>query len=181
MDRRLNEFLEREYNDGNTIFVRNAGANVGSLKATLSLLKSADEIVILPHTDCGAMGVVEKALKGESLPSSLEPLISPFRKYSNYTKGQLEQVNPEVQRSSVSNLTKAKVRVDLVKTEELNAPPSNDNVALMMPPSNKRYSEMITPDMMYRTYVIQSQGDDGEIDALIARDFLKVREVRRVS
>ncbi|MEM0177086.1 hypothetical protein [Metallosphaera sp.] len=44
MDRRLNQFLEKNFNDGNTIFVRNAGASVNSLRNTLALLKRADEI-----------------------------------------------------------------------------------------------------------------------------------------
>ncbi|MEL9969752.1 MAG: carbonic anhydrase, partial [Metallosphaera sp.] len=78
MDRRLNEFLEKNYNDGETVFIRNAGANINSLKETKALIKKADEIIILPHTDCGAMGVVERALNGEKLPNGLDTLISPF-------------------------------------------------------------------------------------------------------
>ncbi|ABP94567.1 MULTISPECIES: carbonic anhydrase [Metallosphaera] len=180
MDRRLNQFLEKNFNDGNTIFVRNAGANVNSLRNTLALLKKADEILLLPHTDCGAMGVVEKALKGEKLPAELEPLISPFRKYLGYTKAQLEKVNVEVQESALKGAVKAKVRSELIRTEELNAPASSDNVALVMPPSTRKYSEVISPDMMYRTYVIQTD-NDGDIDVLIAKEFLKVRDVKRIS
>ncbi|BCS92468.1 carbonic anhydrase [Metallosphaera javensis (ex Sakai et al. 2022)] len=179
MDRRLNEYLEKNFNDGNTVFVRNAGANVNSLKNTISLLKKADEILILPHTDCGAMGVVERALKGEKLPEGLEPLISPFRKFVGYSKPQLEQVNLQVQESTLKGMVKAKITSELIRTEELNAPPSSDNVALVLSPSTRRYSEIIPHDMMYKTYVIQTE-NDGDIDVLIAKEFLKVKEVRKV-
>ncbi len=49
-----------------------------------------------------------------------------------------------------------------------------------MPPSTRKYSEVISPDMMYRTYVIQTD-NDGDIDVLIAKEFLKVRDVKRIS
>ncbi|QKR00217.1 carbonic anhydrase [Metallosphaera tengchongensis] len=180
MDRRLNHFLEKEYNDGKTTFVRNAGANIGSLKETLRLLKEAEEIVILPHTDCGAMGVVEKALRGETLPNLLKPLITPFQNLRVSNRAELETLNTRVQEELARKVTKARVSSRLIRTEELNAPASSDNLAIVTAPSTRRYSEFIPQDFIYRTFVIQNLGDDGEIDQFIAKEFLKVKEVRKV-
>ncbi|MEM3947353.1 MAG: carbonic anhydrase [Metallosphaera sp.] len=181
MDRRLNEFLEKNYNDGETVFIRNAGANINSLKETKALIKKADEIIILPHTDCGAMGVVERALNGEKLPNGLDTLISPFLGKGKLTRAQLEQLNPVVQETTLKSLTNAKITSKLIRTEELNAPPSKDNVAVMTLPSTRRYSEFVPKEMMYKTFIIQSQGNDGEIDALIAKEFLNVSEIKRIT
>ena len=61
MDRRLNTYLDEKYNDGNTLFLRNAGANAHCLLQSISNAVSSgavDKIIVLGHTDCGAMKVV---------------------------------------------------------------------------------------------------------------------------
>jgi carbonic anhydrase len=95
MDRRLNRYLD-ELNDGDTIFVRNAGANIGSLRDTLRHLIKADEIIVLPHTDCGAMGVVQRALSGERFSEILNPLIGSFSNLRVNGRNELERENLEV-------------------------------------------------------------------------------------
>lgn len=77
MDRRLNGYLD-QLNDGDIIFIRNAGANVNSLRETLKYIRDAEEILVLQHTDCGAMGVVHRALLWGRIPMILNPLIAPF-------------------------------------------------------------------------------------------------------
>lgn len=65
MDRRLNRYLDENYNDGNTLFLRNAGANAHCMLQSISDAVSSgsiDSIVVLGHTDCGAMKVVFDAI-----------------------------------------------------------------------------------------------------------------------
>jgi len=175
MDRRLNRYLD-QWNDGNTVFVRNAGSNVGSLRDTLKLLKGADEIVVLPHTDCGAMGVVHKALSGEKMPDVLNPLITPFLNLRGKGREELERENLEVQLRSLRSLVNAKVRGEIIHKEKLGVPPSAENVALVTAPSKRKYSEFLHD--VDRTFVIQVEGGDSEIDVYIAKEFLKVKEVK---
>ena len=65
MDRRLNMYLDEHYNDGNTLFLRNAGANAHCLLQSISdavISGTVNKIVVLGHTDCGAMKVVFDAI-----------------------------------------------------------------------------------------------------------------------
>ncbi len=65
MDRRLNAHLDENYNDGNTLFLRNAGANAHCLLQSIGNAVNSgeiDSIVVLGHTDCGAMKVVFDAI-----------------------------------------------------------------------------------------------------------------------
>ena len=95
MDCRMNEILERDYNDKNTIIVRNAGANVEGLRRTLQDAVErygGTEIHVLPHEDCGAMKAVVLKLKdgdpriGEEM---FDSLVRQFkRKYDEGHQGQ---------------------------------------------------------------------------------------------
>ncbi|MFP3215602.1 MAG: carbonic anhydrase, partial [Candidatus Micrarchaeota archaeon] len=82
MDRRLNEYLD-SLNDGNTIFLRNAGANLYAVKNTIDTLlnnENITEIKVITHTDCGAMKSVAAALSGKlRLDLAGEVLVDKFK------------------------------------------------------------------------------------------------------
>jgi len=177
MDRRLNKYLEDNYFDENTIFIRNAGANISSLKDTLARipLNEVQEIIIVTHTDCGAMKVVSNFLNLGSYPKILEPLISPFIHLKGASQEKLENINLEIQINLIKRLTNVKVTGEIVDVKKLNIPQVSQTSLLLTRPNNKRYSNYI--QNLFSTYVSQTFGEDYKIDEYIAREFLKVSNI----
>jgi hypothetical protein len=110
------------------------------------------------------------------MPDVLNPLITPFLNLRGKGREELERENLEVQLRSLRSLVNAKVRGEIIHTEKLGVPPSADNVALVTAPSKRKYSEFLHD--VDRTFVIQVEGGDSEIDVYIAKEFLKVKEVK---
>ncbi len=177
MDRRLNRYLD-ELNDGDTLFVRNAGANASSLHYTLKLIRDADEVIVLPHTDCGAMGVVHRALSGEKI-NGVDSLITPFHGLEGSSRHELELENLRVQKEKIKAISGGRVSGEIINTESLQTPSFSDYIAAIMQPSSKKYSAIL-PEMD-GTYVIQVSGSDSDIDISIARKFLGIKKFRYMS
>lgn len=97
MDRRLNEYLDG-YRGPHDAVLRNAGANVKSLRSSIEKLMTEGYKVfeIAAHTDCGAMKYVKAALEGSVTPSDAEKesLISQF---NGKDPASLERINAHVQ------------------------------------------------------------------------------------
>jgi carbonic anhydrase len=156
MDRRLNSYLDENYNDGNTLFLRNAGANAHCLLQSISEAVSneiVDSIVILGHTDCGAMKVVFDALANNNMSYSADitnKVIHPFYDY-DYLKDagaklnglgaserkeaeaeirrDLEIKNVEMQLSFLKELTKSFPNINItgsiIDLSKINVPKDN--------------------------------------------------------
>ncbi|MDE1845948.1 MAG: hypothetical protein KGH53_01550 [Candidatus Micrarchaeota archaeon] len=182
MDRRLNQKLEQEYNDGNTIFVRNAGGCPSGAKNTLKRLMEENEvkeIVILPHTDCGAMGAVFKCMKeGEKFDAEVtEKLVKNFEGKFLHTRKQLEfEENPrqclEEMKSIGNELPKydekvVGISVKLVELQPTAHQSSTDNVIVLMSPSTAKYSNTFLTEMNH-SYCIQADIEDSMASVKLA-------------
>ncbi|QGA68292.1 carbonic anhydrase [Sulfolobus sp. E11-6] len=127
MDRRLNYYLKKRYPDA--IVIRNAGANVNSLLITLDKYKDrVDEVILLPHTDCGAMKVVYFSLKDGKKITSLveEKLVRQFSSKKFDSLSELEILNMEIQKENLKRMFGDKVRAELIDVNKIEIPSSND-------------------------------------------------------
>lgn len=105
MDRRLNNELDREADD-DTVFLRNAGANIaGMVDSIKRYVKESgiDSVTIRTHTDCGAMKFVKAALAKELKPSA-ENYSRLVRQFEGSDVGNLDDANTDVQLSAMYNL-----------------------------------------------------------------------------
>ncbi|MDE1852038.1 MAG: hypothetical protein KGH69_05140 [Candidatus Micrarchaeota archaeon] len=197
MDRRLSEYLDSKYNDGRTVFLRNAGANIGTLSKSIEGIIGSggiSSVVIAPHTDCGAMGLVSSALSGSAKVSeSIERnLVARFRKISYSDRNELERiVNPALQERGLSNLVKRPdigTAVELIDLSRMQIPKDDGKHLLTFTkPSPTRYSSFISKYGnsgigMFNSYFIQaSAARDVSADIEIATAALHISDVRLVS
>ncbi len=159
MDRRLNGHLDEKYNNGNTLFLRNAGANAHCLLQSISEAVSEgkiDEILVLGHTDCGAMKVVFDAIvnHNSSYSSAIKDrIIHPFddfeylkevgKKFNAMNQDEkasaeaearriLEKRNVEMQVGFLKELTKSfpgvKVEGGIINLSNIDVPASDDHL-----------------------------------------------------
>jgi len=184
MDRRLNRYLD-SLNDGDTIFLRNAGANLYAVKNTVDALlnnENITEIKVITHTDCGAMKSVAAALGGElKLNLAKEVLVDKFKGEKFETVKELERINTEMQKKAVEEIAKRrgiKGSAELLDLSKLEIPKEdNEHKFVLLEPSNKKYSEIIDNKEMFNTYIIQSASLEEKLpDLEIA---IKVLGIRR--
>jgi len=184
MDRRLNRYLD-SLNDGDTIFLRNAGANLYAVKNTVDALlnnENITEIKVITHTDCGAMKSVAAALSGElKLSLAKEVLVDKFKGEKFATLEELERINTEMQKKAVEEIAKRrgiKGSAELLDLSKLDIPKEdNEHKFVLLEPSNKKYSEIIDSKEMFNTYIIQSASLEEKLpDLEIA---IKVLGIRR--
>ena len=184
MDRRLNRYLD-SLNDGYTIFLRNAGANLYAVKNTVDALlnnENITEIKVITHTDCGAMKSVAAALSGKlRLDLAGEVLVDKFKGEKFATLEELEKINTELQKKAVEEIAKRrgiKGSAELLDLSKLDIPKEdNEHKFVLLEPSNKKYSEIIDNKEMFNTYVIQSASLEEKLpDLEIA---IKVLGIRR--
>lgn len=185
MDRRLNEYLD-SINDGKTVFVRNAGANVRPLRRTLGELldgKQIIKILIIPHTDCGAMGAVYNALiKDEKFSSDITvQLIDPFRALDFSKRERLEELNEgfevAVARAMIPTVS---VESELINIEDLNLPKSGGTHRLIVTsPSGMRYDliNKCAGTDPHDTYVLQASLTEVHHDIELAVTALHMKEI----
>ncbi|MGC8710454.1 MAG: carbonic anhydrase [Candidatus Micrarchaeia archaeon] len=168
MDRRLNEYLD-SLNDGNTIFLRNGGANVKALKYSIGSIindNNISEIKVITHTDCGAMKVVAKALNDEIKLSQdlVDNLVEQFRGVKFNNSAELENSNKEIQEREILTIAskhgiKASAELlDISKIEDNGS--KREHEFYLMKPEKIKYAEVIGKDKMFSTYVIQSMSLD---------------------
>ena len=196
MDRRLNDYLDEKYNDGNTLFLRNAGANVNTLLNTIKQLAiefPVKKIIIAPHTDCGAMGLVSSTIASGSNAHELveKALVSQFRARKFSDRADLEsRVNGEVQKEAIvafANAIGAELSVELVNLNGLNIPAdSGRHVLTIAKPSSTSYSDFLKryDDKVghFESYFIQSRSlRDVLPDIHVAATALHIRDVRLIS
>ena len=165
MDRRLNALVDT-HNDGKTKILRNGGGDVSSLESSIRNginENNINRILVLTHTDCGAMKVVYMALKGETKVSgSISERVNPFRDLSHKDKAELEKINEKLQNDRLKVFEKLGIKIEseLVDVTKLNIPEvdHDQNSLVVMRSSSKKYDEitMLLRKPMFGTYFIQS-------------------------
>lgn len=197
MDRRISEYLDSRYNDGSTVFLRNAGANISTLSKSIESILNAESIksvIIAPHTDCGAMGLVQTVLSGKAKVSENveKGLVSRFRNASYSNRGELERiVNPAMQENEMRRLVRSPsigTSTELIDLSTLQIPTDGGRHLLTFTkPSPSRYSSLIArydnPDIgMFNSYFIQAfAAKEVSADIEIAAAALHISDIRLVS
>jgi hypothetical protein len=175
MDRRLNEEVDR-LNEGDAVVLRNAGANVPmaekALREVLNTYPNIRKILLVPHLDCGAMGLVSSTLvNGQSAdPRVYADLIAQFKGKFKSRKDLEEDVNSKMQLGALADvigdrsLLLQSIRVD---PASLSLPPDDRPHSLVVVrPSQTHYRYMLDDinralgnDVMGMgsTYVIQPE------------------------
>jgi carbonic anhydrase len=196
MDRRMNGILVSEYNDKDTVIVRNAGANVEGLRGTLQEAVGkygATEIHVLPHEDCGAMKAVVLKLKdddpriGEGM---FDSLVRQFkRKYDEgaiKNNGDAERINLDIQCANAAGVLKGtEVTSRLVDSEEINrSAPSGKHVLLVLNPCRaEEYAEVFKAAGVGSSdpYVIQGRQEETIDDIKLAIQVVGIHELHFVA
>ncbi len=185
MDRRLNAYLD-SLNSGNTILLRNAGANVSGLSYTLSELlrdENIKSIKVVTHTDCGAMKTVSKVLKGELKLSEIatNTLVKKFTDAGTKDPRELENINTQIQKSELEKISKErgiKGSVELLDISKIDMPKEQgEHKMALMNPSSLKYGQILNKEEMFNTYVIQSKSlEEKMVDIEIATKVLGIKK-----
>ena len=184
MDRRLNEYLD-SLNDGETIFLRNAGANLNGLKTTLNVLlnnENITEIKVITHTDCGAMKTVSKALNKEIELSPLanEVLVNLFKDLKSATPSELEEENTRIQKELLEEIANArgfKASVEMFDLSKVKFKDKGEHIFTLLEPSNMKYEKIIGKEGLFEHYIIQSASlEEKYVDMEIAINVLGVKK-----
>jgi hypothetical protein len=161
MDRRLHGKLDA-FNDGETFFLRNAGANVFGLKETLRQLVNSNNISaikVMPHTDCGAMKLVSSVIKdGAKVDAEIDKmLVEQFKHMKFSSRDELERANLEIQLKHLKDMFPGiNVAGDLIDIKDIeDKAKGHSHVLYIAKPSTKPYSEIIEENP-FNTYVVQA-------------------------
>jgi carbonic anhydrase len=185
MDRKMNlKPLDDSYNDGRTLFLRNAGCNVNGLRDNiLEIIDNRDNeiksIVALPHQNCKAMLVVKRALDGEKV--SDEIMAGLVRFYTQVrTNTDIDKENYNIQKAALEEIVKGsgiKTEVRFIMEEEMSdVSRSGANEVLFLKPSSRKYSSFIGDPNA--TYVLQARSiEDVRHDIEIARVYLRISNI----
>ncbi len=166
-DRRLSAYLDSEFNDGKTAFVRTAGADVTNIADTLVKLvhvgteeknRAMRQVVVLTHTDmrdvtkgcgwAGRLAVEEDArLHGKELDSHFigDAQISQFIENGYTSREQIEKGNKNVQKKALDRLmgsSGVSYSTDTIDTSVIPTENELEHVLVITRPSVARYSDM---------------------------------------
>lgn len=168
MDRRLNGYVD-ERNDGKTIILRNAGANVKGLAESINSLlnnENVDSVEVITHTDCGAMKVAFATLhEGEKASDAIsENLVEQFSKQNFANLEELELLNEKTQNEGIKKIAEERGvqhKSELLDISKLNAPAGdNEHKLFIMKPTSKKYSELIVGSELDSAYIIEAMSID---------------------
>ncbi|MDE1825032.1 MAG: hypothetical protein KGH61_02610 [Candidatus Micrarchaeota archaeon] len=177
MDFRLNAYLNENYNDGKTLFFRNAGGHVKGLEAGLSkMLKSGNisSIVVIVHDGsekrhvkgCAAMGAIKEDIEGrrECNREFETEVVSFFKDRKFGSISEIEEYNRKVQEEALGNLVKSlnipqvEIEAKLVHTCDVYSDDGKQREKVMVEgePSSERYKDGV--------YYIQSGNRLGDVE-----------------
>ncbi|MEM0154691.1 MAG: carbonic anhydrase [Methanothrix sp.] len=183
MDRRLNDFLEKEYN-GAFVF-RNAGANVAPLiPAIKQIVKENDigTITLITHDDCGAMKKTFAVIKegAEATEELKDELINQFNEVDFNTRSQLEEKNTELQLDRLKNeFPNIKVQAKPVRMSDLKIPEdTKEHKLLVISPGKPEYGKAfkglgLAPS---QCYIVQASISNAMPDMELAAKDLHAKE-----
>ncbi|MEM3839427.1 MAG: hypothetical protein QXF01_02515 [Candidatus Micrarchaeaceae archaeon] len=171
-DRRLSEYLDNKFNDGKTVFVRTAGADVTNISDTLTELAFKEgqgfksgygrhgikQILLFTHTDmedfskgCGWAGRLaveaDAKLHGSRIDAKFigDLQISQFIDLEYKTRPQIEVGNEKVQSNALEKLfgnTGVELSTGTIDTSKIVSDDRLEHVLVITRPSKARYSEM---------------------------------------
>ncbi|MGC8669529.1 MAG: carbonic anhydrase [Candidatus Micrarchaeia archaeon] len=147
MDRRLNSIIDKQ-NNQSTIILRNAGANVEGLSNSITSMLNAhniSKIILMPHTDCGAMKVVYGAIKNGIKPSNeiYDRLVKQFVKSSFSNLEELEEINRHMQNESLSKISRGiKIEEQYIDLKNQNPEENEEHILVFTYPSGKKYEDI---------------------------------------
>jgi|GEM_PF-439490 len=185
MDHRLNGFID-QLSSAQTILVRNAGANIFSIKESIKFLIDNNEIskiILSTHNDCGAMKVVFNSIKNKKNPNDdiYNKLVKQFEKRSFNTIEELEKINTEIQLDELEKIAKG-IKIE-VKTIDLSNYKSNSNEEHKLVysfPDAYNYEELskklgINENEIY--FIHANHFDEIKHDLDIAIDYLGIKDI----
>jgi carbonic anhydrase len=191
MDCRLNSKFDSE-NDGNVIFVRNAGGNINGVVQTLRYLldnTNVHELHIVTHTDCGAMGYVFGVLSKQGGEDNVHSsLVDQFRKADFSDRSALEKMNGILQKENAEKLFSN--RDILITTEYTDisslqeSKTEKEHVLIITKASRERYEKMAKAlgEDISNCYVIQANSIEEVVpDIAIAVKKLGIKDIRVVA
>lgn len=174
MDRRLHEYLDR-YHDNNTIFLRNAGANVSAMVDQIREIEEKmgiDEAIVMPHTDCAAMKLVKNSYDTGNVDKELGVLLDQFKDVKGGTVEEVETLNLQIQEEKLRNiLGSSKAKSQLINMREAYKGDYKGELrALFSPPSP--VSQRALASIMGQhdsVYIISTSPSTAHIDLKIVR------------
>jgi hypothetical protein len=192
----MNEILESEYNDKDTVIIRNAGANVEGLRGTLQDAVErygATEIHVLPHEDCGAMKAVVMKLRDNDPridDEMFDSLVRQFRR--KYDEGSIkdnwdaEKINLKIQCANAAGVLKgAEVTSRLIDSEEIgrSAPSAKHILLVLSPCPAEEYGRVFEAAKVGNSdpYMIQGRQDEIVSDIKLAIQVVGIHELRFVA
>lgn len=190
MDRRLNKFLDDKFNDGNTLFLRNAGANAFCIEDDIKKLVKEENIKhvhIVTHKDCKAMLIVYEAMAKHKHFSKriTKNLISCFTSLEKMDREGLEKSDGKVQSDIIKGIygKKLKITAELVDLNKINVPSSHSGELFLMvtEPTTDKYQKMcdISNLPIGMTYFLQARNPKHlEHDIEIALSMLHIKTAR---
>ncbi|MCL4374075.1 MAG: hypothetical protein M1360_04210 [Candidatus Marsarchaeota archaeon] len=146
MDRRLNSILDKE-NNGNTVMLRNAGANASALRDSIKDIISGNigKIKLMAHSDCGAMKVVHSALK-EGVKTSdyvYQNLVKQFDGKPFGTRKELEELNEKLQMEELKAISNGiEVESNFVDLSKYHFEEPNALIAVFTYHSTDKYEDL---------------------------------------
>ncbi|MGC8676386.1 MAG: carbonic anhydrase [Candidatus Micrarchaeia archaeon] len=186
MDRRLNKILDSmNSGDDKRVFLRNAGAAVPGLERTIRYAidnGNVSELLLVAHTDCGAMGYVYNAIKNgkDGLHAGL---VSQFDKASFASRLELEQLNEKRQKEALERMFGNKgIRISsrLVELSE-SADNGKKHILVVTKTSTKKYADIADAigENAEDCYFIQANDIEEVIpDIAVGTDLLGIKDVR---
>ena len=198
MDRRLNEKFDGE-NDGDILFVRNAGGNVKGIERTLRYIadnNAIQEVRVTEHADCGGMKYVHGVLKGHSGEESInKALVDSFASEEFSDLAALEKKNLVLQKAAAEKLLLKKaesVSSEFVDAAKLKSEEGErKHILVVTQPSRKKYASIVeslkSGDNLLNgiassdCYFIQADPSEITDDVALAAKKLHLTEVRVVA
>ncbi|MEM3841093.1 MAG: carbonic anhydrase [Candidatus Micrarchaeaceae archaeon] len=187
MDRRFNEFIEKNY--PHMFVIRNAGANV---KPILDEIRNAVQensirkITVFTHTDCGAMGKVFSVIKnnGNAEEELKETLINQFKSIEFSTKEELESKNLQIQLNVLTEeFPELKVEGKLLDAKKMEGIKNEkEHYLFIVKPGEPNYSAAFKTENLdpFQCYVVQSQVEASMPDISLAVNDLHADNIRLV-
>jgi hypothetical protein len=187
MDRRLVEKL-KGYDNGDTLIVCNAGANVLGLRGTIARLVGENkftEIIVFTHDQCGAMKIVSDHLFNNQRVTSdvYAHLVKQFDYARVESTADLDAVNLKIQDERIKTIAlDIKMHSEMIKLSTLGIPAGmmeyqGGTQLIVSQPIPGGYARMFEGSEKYMTHAIVGQGDEILDDIEIAVSKLDVVEI----
>ena len=188
MDGRLNAHCDKALNDGNTVFVSNAGASVLGVKGTITQAIQhfgVNEIILLTHSDCGNNKEIALEIGRNEMRLGkvfYDTHVKPFEKRAFEDNSDLDEMNPHVQLEAAKRLFPGVRRIssELIDLKKISIPAGGgDHSLIIANPSKRKFSAMaraVGKDVS-DCYVALGYGSEILPDMLLATKVMGIRHL----